>query len=283
MNKIRKSSSQIVIYPTSEELVKFNDVRERLMNECNISKQRQSELFMEAYFQYAENLLAAYIPNQHATQTKSQSQTAERKSAIHNLINEIKEKGFMFIGQAYANLLFQNTCFSDVKIRTKSSYFQQLMISDELVYLYLPYFYNTKMKDAIVLIHKKSKWYPQLKDLCFNIKEPLLRITHDNILETKFKDDLFKKIKNKAKYRSKLDQAEQTMLNAFLYEIEELKEKPMYDTENEDLINIIKLRSEYRFEEAYEVVGHNPELYLSEKERLRIEAQENLHSMRLPR
>jgi len=281
--KYVRDSDVIKVRITPKERKRFEELRDRLEDDCKISIKQQSAIFMEAYFQYAENLLAAYIPNQHATQTKSQSQTAERKSAIHNLINEIKEKGFMFIGQAYANLLFQNTCFSDVKIRTKSSYFQQLMISDELVYLYLPYFYNTKMKDAIVLIHKKSKWYPQLKDLCFNIKEPLLRITHDNILETKFKDDLFKKIKNKAKYRSKLDQAEQTMLNAFLYEIEELKEKPMYDTENEDLIKIIKLRSEYRFEEAYEVVGHNPELYLSEKERLRIEAIENLNNMRLAR
>ena len=281
--KYVRDSDVIKVRITPKERKRFEELRDRLEDDCKISIKQQSAIFMEAYFQYAENLLAAYIPNQHATQTKSQSQTAERKSAIHNLINEIKEKGFMFIGEAYANLLFQNTCFSDVKIRTKSSYFQQLMISDELVYLYLPYFYNTNRKDAIVLIHKKSKWYPQLKDLCFNIKEPLLRITHDNILETKFKDDLFKKIKNKAKYRSKLDQAEQTMLNAFLYEIEELKEKPMYDTENEDLIKIIKLRSEYRFEEAYEVVGHNPELYLSEKERLRIEAIENLNNMRLAR
>jgi len=115
------------------------------MNVILVNKDNLNYLW-KLYFQYAENLLAAYIPNQHATQTKSQSQTAERKSAIHNLINEIKEKGFMFIGEAYANLLFQNTCFSDVKIRTKSSYFQQLMISDELVYLYLPYFYNTKQK-----------------------------------------------------------------------------------------------------------------------------------------
>ena len=65
------------------------------------------------------------------------------------------------------------------------------------------------------------------------------------------------------------------MLNAFLYEIGELKENPMYDISDANLKAIIQLRSEYRFSEADEILELEKQHREKEKLKLKINMKED--------
>lgn len=246
-----KRTAKFLLNLSPKENQEFDDLFERLENDCDISHQRRSEIIFEGFKRYAEDLLASHIPNH--TQTKSQSITAQRREAIFSMLENIKERGYVFMMQAYAELILSNDCYTDVKMRSRASYFQTLLQSEDLFFMNLPYYHDTLSRYPIVIIHRQSKWWPQLKDLCFNIKEPVFKLTHDQISDAKLRDQIFMRLQRKAHYKSKLDRAEKTMLNAFLFEINELNDKPMYDHNDLILQEVIQLRSEHRFEEAREV------------------------------
>ena len=250
-----KRISKFLLRLTSKESEEFDNLIERLENECDMSHQKQSEVIFQGFKNYAEHLLSTYIP----TQTKSQSSLQERKQAIYSIIDSIKEKGYMSISKAFIDMFYQTPSFIDIKIRTKSNYFQQLLISDEIAYIYLPFYFNfdeynkENIRKKIYLIHKKSRWYPQLKELCFYFKEEnLVKITHDTMTDTEFRDKLYKRFFKIAKQKKTLDKAEQTILNAFLSEIGELKDKPMVDNTDITLQTVIQLRYELKYKEANE-------------------------------
>lgn len=238
--------NQLNLKLSSKEKDRFNELWERLQNECNISPKRQSEIIIEGFFNHAENLLASYIPHTH---TKSQSLSKQRRECAYNLIQNIKEKGYMAYSEAFSNLIYLNDCFKDVKSRAISSHFQNLLISEDLVYIYIPYFHETATKRPIFILHKQSKWYPQLKDLCFSIKNPVLKITHDNYTNPKLLNEIYKRLQKKATFKT-LDKAEKTILMNFLYEIGELVDKPFSDNTDLVMMEMIQLRSEFRFAEA---------------------------------
>ncbi len=265
---LRNDKNRIFLRLTSKEKDKFNDLFNSLQEQCNISPKRQSEIIIEGFFQYAEHLLTSYIPH---TQTKSQSLTQERKDAIFSIINKIEEKGYMFYQELYSDLIYSHPCFDDVKIRTKSSYFQNLLTQDEIFFIHLPYYTNTNSSYPLVAIHKKSPWFFQLKDLCFSITDILYKTTHDQMNEAKLKNQIFMRLKRKAKYKSKLDIAEKTMLNAFLYQIGQLEDKPMYDQDNFQLKDIIELRSQRRYDEANDILKSIKTENLIKKEKIKIE------------
>lgn len=248
-----KRKGKFLLRMTEKEFILFQDLKQKLKDDLDISKQRTSEIVFEGFKQYAEQLLTSYIPT---TQTKTQSNTSQRKTAIFNLIESIEEKGFMFIMESYVQLLKMNTCFEDVKIRTKSSYFQQLITSEDLAFIYLPNYTITQTQNPLVIIPRKSKWYNQLRDLCFTIKEPIWNITHDNITEDKFRSGIIERLAKKSKNKIKLDRAEKTMFNIFLYDIGELRDKPMYDQTDFNLMEIIRLRSEGKFFEAQNIIDY---------------------------
>lgn len=246
----QRDKDRIVIRPTIEEKAKFNSLMDSLQNECNISPKEQSKIIIEGFFQYAEHLLSSYVNHTH---TNSHSLTKQRKDAVFNIIELIKEKGYMFFMESYSSLILSNECFFDVKTRSKANYFQGLLQSEELYFLYLPNYSDLSSRTSLVIIHRQSKWWSQLGDLCFKINNPILKVTADNKSDAKLKDDILQRLKRKAEYKSNLDRAEKTMLNAFLYEIGELKDKPMYDQTDLVLQEVIQLRSQLRFEEAQEV------------------------------
>ena len=247
-----KRVSEFLLRLTPKEKQEFDDLFERLENECDISHQRRSELIFEGFKQYAEQLLASYIPNH--THTKSQSLTSQRREAIFSKLEDIKERGYVFMMQAYAELILSNDCYTDVKMRSRASYFQTLLQSEDLFFMNLPYYHDTLSRYPIVIIHRQSKWWPQLKDLCFNIREPVFKLTHDQISDAKLRDQIFMRLQRKAHYKSKLDRAEKTMLNIFLHEIGVLEEKPIYDNTDLTMQEVIRLRSELRFEEARDLL-----------------------------
>lgn len=274
-SNIRKE--QIKLLLSKQEKERFENIWGNLEEDCHISPKRQSEIIIEGFFQYAEQLLSSHVPHTH---TKSQSQSAQRKEAIYSMIENIKEKGYMFIMQSYADLILSNECYSDVKMRSRSSYFQSLLQAEELFFIDISYYHDTTNRFPIVIIHRQSKWWPQLKDLCFNINGPIFKLTHDQITDAKLRDQIFARLKRRSKYRSKLDKAEKVMLNAFLFEIGELEEKPMYDNLDAHLKTVIKFRSELRFTEAQELIGANPENYMDDRERKKIEAIKKIEQLR---
>lgn len=218
---------------------------------ANISSYgNKSDIYADAIINHLNNLLASHIPH---TQTNSHSLTKQRKDAIYSMIEKIKEKGYMFFMQIYSNLILSNDCYSEVKMRSRSSYFQSLLQSEDLYFLNVSYYFDTKQKAPIVAIHRQSKYFPQLKDLCFSIRQPVFKLTHDNMIDAKLRDQVFVRLKNKSNYKSNLDRAERTMLNAFLYEIGIIEENPIYDNSDFIMQDVIQLRSEHRFSEAAEV------------------------------
>lgn len=249
MSSIREL--QLNIKFTSKEKDRFSQLWESLKNDCNISPKRQSEIIIEGFFQYAEQLLSSYIPHTH---TNSQSLTKQRKEAIFSLLEEIKKKGYMFFMQTYAELITSKECFQDVKVRTKSNYFQSFLQSEDLFLINISNYYDTQTRAPIVILHRESKWFAQLKSLCFSVSQPVFKLTHDQMSEAKMRDAILQRIQRKSHYKSSLDFAEKTMFNAFLYEIGELEEQPIYDNSNLDLREVIQLRSELRFTEAEDFI-----------------------------
>ncbi len=249
-------NNRLYIKINNKERERFDNLWNSLQEQCNISPKRQSEIIIEGFFQYAENLLASYVPH---TNTKSQSLLQERKEAIFNLIEQIKEKGFMYYGQSVVELIHGNECFNDLSFRTKSNYIQKFLRDENLYFIYLPYYFKSNTLNPIVLIHRDSKWYPQIKDLCFSVKENIYKLTHEKMSDSKLKSTIFERLKRKAKYKTDIDKAEKVMLNVFLYEIGELKENPMYDQTDLVLREVIELRSQLRFNEAKELLEKEKE------------------------
>lgn len=220
------------------------------INDLEISERRKGEIFAQGIINHLKDVIASHVPH---TQTKSQSLTAQRREAIFSMLENIKERGYIFMMQAYAELILSNDCYTDVKMRSRASYFQNLLQSEDIFFMNLPYYHDTLSRYPIVIIHRQSKWWPQLKNLCFKIREPVFKLTHDQISDAKLRYQIFMRLQRKAHYKSKLDRAEKTMLNAFLFEINELNDKPMYDHNDLVLQEVIQLRSEHKFKEAQEV------------------------------
>lgn len=247
---------QIKLLLSSQEKEQFSELWEKLQEDCKISPKRQSELIIEGFFQYAKQLLSSRVNHTH---TNPQSFTKQRKDAIFNLVEQIKEKGYIWYAQSYSELILLNECFFNVKSRTKSSYFQDFLQSEDLYYINLPYYYDTESKSAIIIIHKQSKWWPQLQDLCSNNRKPLLKVTSDNKTDEKLKYEIFQVLKSRTKFKTKLDRVERIMLNVFLFEIGQIGEKPIYDQTDLVLKEVIQLRSSLNFTEASELLEKEKE------------------------
>lgn len=238
---------------TKREYCKVEELWDFYKNTYDISQQRKSELFTQGIINHLNNLIASHIPT---TQTKLQTSKNQRKENLQKINEEIKLKGFMYVMQCYNQLILCNECFKETKMRTRSSYFQLFLQSENIYLINISYYNKTQRNFPIIMIHKESKWWPQLKDLCFKINKPLFQLTHDQISDSKFSQKLFRKLCTKSKYKSKLDKAEEKMLNEFLYEMDEIENLPKnYDSLEETVIDrVIELRSEHRFEEANQLL-----------------------------
>lgn len=248
MSQIRNQQIKLLI--NEKEKTRFNELWDSLMEELNISPKRQSEIIIEGFFQYAQHLLTSYIPT---TQTKSQSSVAARKERIYSLIEDLKTQNLPIM--SVWGLLFDGPEYDGIGMRTKSAHFQRLLCEEEIYMIYLPYYFanNNISNKGIYLIHKNSRWFSQLKDLCFKISSPIINLTH-NITFAKYKDKLIDRLKRKAKYKTNLDKAEKTMLNAYLHEIGHLKENPLYNNTDLILKEVVELRSQLRYSEAQELL-----------------------------
>ena len=252
-----KRTGKFLLKLTPKEKSEFEDLTQRLQDECDISEKRQSEIIFEGFKQYAEQLLASYIPNH--THTKPQSSQAARNQALSDMIAEIERLGHILLEKSYVDFLKMNDCLSEVKPRTQNSWYQRLITSEELWFLNVNYFSDTNhfseiKKSGIYIIHQRSKWWPQLKNLCFKLDKPVLTLTDDRLPEHKVKERIFSGIKRKSHHKPTLDRAEKTMLNIFLHEIGVLEEKPIYDNTDLTMQEVIRLRSELRFEEARDLL-----------------------------
>ncbi|MCA9497223.1 MAG: hypothetical protein KC589_09850 [Nanoarchaeota archaeon] len=239
-----------LLWLSDKEKDEINDLWYQCQTELDIGERRKSEIFAQGIINHLTNLLQSYIPHTH---TKSQSLSKQRRECTYDLVKNIKEKGYMAYSEAFSSLIYMNDCFKDVKARAISSHFQNFLISEDFVFIYINNFHETHTVRPIYLIHKQSKWYAQLKDLCFNIKNPVLKITHDNYTNPKLLNVIFERLKRKATFKN-LDKAEKTILMNFLYEIKEIDDKPFSDNTDLIMMEMIQLRSEFRFAEATNLI-----------------------------
>ncbi len=232
---------------TEKEDEMYEHLFQRLEQECNISHQRRSEIVFQGFKEYAENLLASYIPSD--TQTKTQTSNLKQKKAfIEQLIEQIKEDSRMFLTDAMNELFFGNELF-DNDLRTQSRWFNTLLSDQQIVIFYLPYYFESSNASDFVLIHKKSKWYPQLKEHFFSVKKDFLVITNRDLKFSTYKEKLLKALKYKSPRKS-MDNAEKIIFNALLFELNKIPEKPMYNQSDYISQEIIQLRSSHKFQEA---------------------------------
>lgn len=233
---------------TSKENKQLEDLMQRLNIECNISSKRQSELIFQGFKELAENLLTS---SSHHTHTKPQSRIQERKLRFIEILDSIKERGYLAYSAAYNDLLYSEA-FSDMRIRSKSKHFQNLLAHEDIVILPVPKYFTTSATKPLFLIHKQGGWYNQLKELCISLNEQIIKVTDDNYSEVKFRDDLYNNILRRANYKINLDKAEKLMFNSFLFENHFIAEKPMIiDPISRE---VIQLRNQRKFSEAKELL-----------------------------
>lgn len=252
--------SKFLLRLTERECELFDEYCSYLTEELDISTKRLSEIIFYGFKQYAEQLMNSKITGY--TNTNTQGIRASREEFIEEFIKDIQRKGAVSYKKILSSIFTISDLFNSLNIRTKSKWCARIFTDENLAILPVNYYVNQiggiKQLSAFYFIHKKSKWYPQLRDLTIStdrIKFNQVCSLDGDTRERSYYQKVYKCFSNMVKHVKDLDRAERVMLSRFMHEIspEEFPEKPLIDNSDWNMAQVISLRSEYKFREADEI------------------------------
>lgn len=238
------------LWLNQNEKQEINQLWKICTEDLQISERRKGEIYAQGIINHLQDLIATHVPH---TQTKTQrSNLQQKRDFITDFIENIKQDSYIYLEDAIKYFFFGTNLF-DHDIRTQSNWFHKLLSSSEISLFYLPYYTDKATFNDIILVHKKSQWYPQLRKHMFSVNNDFLVIKSQSIKFNDYKTKLLRTLKFKSP-RFNMDRVEKVMFNSFLYYIKKLMEKPIYDNTDIVLQETIRLRSELKFPEAEELL-----------------------------
>ena len=229
----------ILIKLSNKETDEYFKLREELFNKGIIGPKSQSELFYQAFKEYAQKLIASY-----STNTQTNQQCYNNIELKNQKLNEIK--GFIRKSPKTFTQIFNYFFHSFKEIygtpRTCLSWLKMLFEADEFVILNL----KSKFSDYYV-IEKNSYWHAQLKKHCLKFPHHKINYQPTSIQAAKTKLYNYLSVDLAAKEFNSLDKAEEfscVMLKQYLVG----EEKPII---NDPIISsVLQLRAEWKHTEA---------------------------------
>ena len=272
MTSPRKAGNQIIIYPNSKEREKFDYINQELRDKLHISKQRQSELFMQAYFELTERLISSHVPN---TQTFPHSRAEEKLAAISEMLSMIIEKPrnlSWFFTQFFT--VYKETFSPAEDMRVILKWFRNLLLKDELLILDLTA--SDKIHDYYV-IQKGSFWHAQFNKWCSKAREEHFDFQPSTEFAAKKRiNEVFKKYYGKKERFDEVHKFNITCFDNFQYN----EEAPF--TPDPIYTEITNLRSQWKHAEADELLIKNQEHHMEQLQALRSKPVKKDSSRALP-
>lgn len=239
MNDLKRQG-KVLLKLTLKESNIFDQLMYKLKKECNISKQRQSEIIFEGFRQYAEKLINS---KNIYTQTNQQLNNKNIKiDAIVQIKEYINKRPRKF--KTVFDYFFKTFAEQFGSCRTRFSWLNHLFESKEFVVLNLKSFLGD-----YYIIPRHSYFHAQFKDYCFEF--PFERLNYQPTAENPARKKIYNMLNMTYYSPESLDKVEQFALKALKAHLD-FEEKPMIT--DLTIREVLDLRGKWKHHEAQEVL-----------------------------
>lgn len=246
-----RNKIDIAIRLTSKEREKFNLVMGELQTKCNISSKQQSQLIIQGFFELADNLISSFSTD---TQTKKQHTLAELKQEFFDqLVNDLVNIPKSVV--VLRKIFFAGFNEFSNDIRTISRQFNIFLKHNNILLIKLSNYTTETIPENLdlVVIHRNSDLYKQLKNLTFRSKFDINISSQTGSID-KWKNMLLTNLRRKSNHTHTMDRVEYYHLNKYLFDENLTLIKPLDIKMDLVLSEVTDLRNQKLYSQAEEVL-----------------------------